>query len=817
MLRSVLVLVLATSIAHAQPDPSSGDPAPEEPVAPPAPQPEPACKGTVDGHAVDASTHAPVAGAMVRTGDELLGVTDDAGRFVLTGRCAGELELVVERDDYKPATRRVTVRDRASVEVELVSRGEVIEIRDRAPPPTEMRSATTVSGAALERSRGKGFTAAIADVPGVAELRSATGVAKPIIRGQFGRRLLLLVDDVRHRAQEWGLEHAPEIDPFIAGAIRVVRGAGGVRYGSDAIGGVVLVDPPDLRREPGTGGEAHLIGAANGRGGTFAGRLQSVLPQLPGISTQLEGSVKRLAAPSAPGYALDNAGVFEWSAGAVVGYRSRRGEYKLSYRHYDADLGVCACLRVHNIADFLAQAQAERPIGADEFRSEFEIDRPRQAVEHDLALARGRWELEKTGSLTATLSFQHDRRREFDVVRMGDTAGAQFNFRLYTVEADAVFEHVPIHLSEHWHLRGAAGVVGNLQVHRYKGLNLIPSYRGAAGGVYATERLVGHDTDFEVGARYDFLDRTASLERIDFLRLVRSEQIALDACSDPAADQVACGSRYHTFTASAGAMRRFAATWSVKGELSLASRAPNPDEQYLNGTAPTFPVLGLGKPDIRPETTYGTSVTLAHAGKRVAAEASAFANYIDDYIYFAPAIGPDGKPIFDTLVRGAFPRFITRGVDAMFYGADGGINVAVVPGAEAPVLELGAQASLVRARNRTDDGYLVFIPADRVRGQVTYRAGKTSATVSGAYVARQRRFDAIADFVPPPPAYFLLGAEVTTETKMAGQTVRFALEGRNLTNARYRDYTSLMRYFADEPGWQAWLRMSVFFDTKKGT
>jgi len=683
-----------------------------------------------------------------------------------------------------------------------------------------MRSTATISGDALARTRGRGFTEAIASVPGVAELRAATGVAKPIIRGQFGRRLLMLVDEVRHRAQEWGLEHAPEIDPSIADRIRVVRGAGSVRYGADAIGGVVLVDPPDLRSEPGYNGEAHLVGVSNGRGGAFSGRLQGVLSELPRWSAQLEGSVKRLAAAETPRYALANTGLFEWNAGATLGYRRRGNEVKIAYRHYDADLGVCACLRIHSVDAFLAQAKAELPIGADEFRSHFAIGRPSQAVSHDLALARGSFVRDHLGRFTLTYAFQHDLRREYDVVRNADTAGAQFNFRLFSHDLGGVFEHDPIHLSEHWHLRGAAGIGGLAQVHAYGGLHLVPDYSALGAGAFATERLVGHEVEVEIGARYDLLARTASLERLDFQRLVRSGQLAADACGAPGETRpFRCASRYRTFTASTGAMWRFAPAWSLKGDVSTASRAPNPDEQYLDGAAPTFPVLGLGKPDIGPETTYSSSVTLALAGERLNGEVSAFANLIDDYIYFAPAIGDDGKPIYDVLIRGTFPRFTTRPIDAVFYGVDGGVSA--LPLRE---LELSAQASLVRASNRRDGSYLVFVPADRYRGSITYRPGRAFslsnpyATISGEYVARQRRYDVLADFVGPPPAYFLLGAELGTETRVAGQSLRFALQGSNLTNTRYRDYTSLMRYFADEPGWQAQLRISLFFDsTRKGS
>jgi iron complex outermembrane receptor protein len=795
---AALVVVAAGSAAHAQPsvDPST-------------------CRGTIDGHAVDAATHEPVVAATVRIGAELVATTDDTGRFVLTDRCDGRVTLVVERDDYMPSEGVVdVVGGQASIEIAMSPAGELIEVRGKAPPPEEVRSTAVVSGVELERTRGKSFTAAIAAVPGVTELRTATGVAKPIVRGQFGRRLLLLVDGVRHRAQEWGLDHAPEIDPFVANAIRVVRGAGGVRYGSDAIGGIILVDPPEPRLTPGAGGEAHLIGATNGRGGTFAARVQAVLERLPALSMQFEGSVKRLAAPEAPGYALDNAGALEWSAGATFDYRIRRSELRVSYRHYDAKLGVCSCLRIHSVDDFLAQAGSEEPIGADDFAADFAIGRPHQSVGHDLALARWRWERDGLGSLTTTYSFQFDLRREYDVVRSANAA-AQFNFRLATHELEAVIAHDPIHLSDHWHLRGSAGVTAMAQVHHYAGLQLVPDHESYGAGVFATERLVGHDTDLEAGVRYDVLSRTAAIERIDFLRLVRSGQIAMDACGTEIAP-ARCHSRFHTFVASLGAMRRLADALSVKAEVAIAQRAPNPDEQYLNGTSPTFPVLALGKPDLSPETTYGASITWAYGTATTQAEASFYANVIRDYIYFAPAIGEDGMPIFDTLIRGTFPRFTTRPIDAVFYGVDGGIAVQPLPS-----LELGGQLALVRAKNIDDDSYLAFVPADHFRGSITYHLPEAgpfraaSASVTGSYVARQHRFDLLADFVPPPAAYVVVGAELGAETRIADQTVRFALQGANLLDARYRDYTSLMRYFADEPGWQVWLRASLFFDTRK--
>ena len=836
----VAIIIALPRIAAAQPPPDAGAPpadappadappadappadappadAPADPPAPaspsppaPAPAGNGACSSTVDGHVVENTSHEPVGGATVKVDDQPVTETDEQGRFTLQGLCPGDVTITIERIDCMPNVRTIKLGKSASLEVEMTLGGtnEVIEVREKAPPPTDMRSTTVLSGEALERKRGQGLTESLAEVPGVAQLKSASGMAKPIIRGQYGRRLLILVGGVRHRAQEWGLDHAPEIDPFVAGALTVVRGAAGVRYGPDAIGGAVLVDPPPLLTKPGFAGEAHLIGTSNGVGGAFASRLQLATAAVRGLAGQIEGSFKRLASPSTPDYPLDNTGVGEWNVGATLGYVRGSHDVRLSYTHYQAELGVCSCLHVESAEEFFKNIERDRPLGSELYESDAEIERPKQAVEHDLVTAHDEYTIEHHGTLSTTLAFQHDHRREYDVVRESVT-GPQYAFRLFTPELEVAYDHNPIHLTDHLHLRGTAGIAAMAQVHRYAGLQLVPDHRSLGAGVYAMERLIAHDYELEAGVRYDVLARTASLERIDYQRLVREGQLASDACdlSDP--DKPSCDSRFHTVSASVGGLVRPSDALSLKLDLSTASRPPNTDEQYLNGTAPTFPVLGLGKPDLGAETTYSASLTGTYRDDHVAAEASVYANYIDNYIYFAPAIDAMGNPIFDVTIRGAFPRFVTRPVDALFYGADGGVAVAPTKW-----LELGGQLSMVRARNRTDDSYLVFVPPDRVRGSVTVKRWNSFASVTGTFVRQQDRYDLAADFAEPPDAYFLLGAELGTEMKWNDQILKLALQGSNLANERYRDYTSLLRYFADQPGWQLMLRASVHFSSE---
>jgi iron complex outermembrane recepter protein len=785
--------------------------------AEPLPEAAPPCTSVLDVHVVDAVSHEPIGGATVVVSGQHAGETDARGKLLVRDACPGELLVEAERVDYALGQLLVTLGARATLELELVSSAEVILIQERAPRPTELGAATVIAGEALARTRGKPFTEALAEVPGVAPLGSSTGLAKPIIRGQYGRRLLVLVDGVRHRAQEWGLDHAPEIDPFVADRLTVVRGAAGVRFGPDAIGGAVLVDPPELRAAPGHDAEVHLVGNTNPRGGTLAGRVRVAPDGVPGLAWLAEATLRRHAAQVSPGYPLDNTASADGSAGATIGYR--RGDYEslVSYRRYQARLGVCSCLRMDSAEEFFAQLGRGAPPGAELYRADFAIDRAYQEVAHDLALARMRWTWGGVGTVRGTYAFQHDVRDEYDVVRMAVT-GPQFHFRLFTHDLELALDHRPIHIGDHLHLRGSVGAVGLVQTQRYSGLPLVPAYQAAGAGVYAIERAIGHHYELEAGVRYDVLGRRAALDRRDFLRLVRSGQLADDACGGAAgSDPVRCGSTFHMLSASLGGLVRITPEWAVKLDVSTATRPPSPDEQYLNGSAPTFPVIGLGKPDLGAETTYGASLSTTVEHARLAGELSAYANRIADYIYFAPALDPTGEPIFDVTVRGAFPRFVTRPVDAVFYGVDGGFAARPLD-----ALELSGQFSVVRARNTRDDAYLVFVPPDRVRGAATYRratfAGARDAYVSlsGSYVARQDRFDLAADLAPPPPAYFLLGAAAGLTLTAGPRRIDVAVVGANLLDARYRDYTSLLRYFADQPGTSVLIRLTVH-ETSSGS
>ena len=76
---------------------------------------------------------------------------------------------------------------------------------------------------------------------------------------------------------------------------------------------------------------------------------------------------------------------------------------------------------------------------------------------------------------------------------------------------------------------------------------------------------------------------------------------------------------------------------------------------------------------------------------------------------------------------------------------------------------------------------------------------------------RQQKRTHPGDFAPPPSGYALVGLRASTVLEHGDNETNLSLELSNLFNTRYREFTSLLRYYADEPGRDAVVRASVHF------
>lgn len=98
----------------------------------------------------------------------------------------------------------------------------------------------TVDRGQILRQGGASLAEALASTPGVTGSGFAAGASRPVIRGFDANRVRVLEDGVgSFDASDVGPDHGVPIDPLSTQRIEVVRGAATLRYGSQAIGGVV--------------------------------------------------------------------------------------------------------------------------------------------------------------------------------------------------------------------------------------------------------------------------------------------------------------------------------------------------------------------------------------------------------------------------------------------------------------------------------------------------------------------------------------------------------------------------------------------------
>ncbi len=772
------------------------------------------CGLIISGQVLDHETRQPLPGATVvllRADGSPTGAattTDAFGNYHLHDLCAGLYRVrflfvgYVEEVDEVKLNRPMVISPQLHFDAVQLQSAIV-----RATRPTESapQVSTALSANDQRSTRGQTLGEALTRISGVTAITTGPSIYKPMIHGLHSNRITLLNNGVRQEGQQWGQEHGPEIDPFVASELSVVKGAATVRYGSDAIGGVVLLKPAPLRDSAGIGGAVHLVGASNNRMGAASATLDGNSRRWPALRGRVQGTVRRAGTTRTPDYYLSNSGFAEADYSAAVGWQQDRWGVEAFGSRFHTKLGILTASHVGNLTDLRRAFEAPRPLVTGGFS--YVVGRPYQLITHDLLKLSAHWQPIGRGRIELTVAHQTDLRDEYDRFPPRNDALAarnlpELSYQNRTTTADLTWDHPA------WAggaFTGTIGLSGTRQGNTFSGRYFIPYYTNQVGGVFAIERWVRGRWLLEAGARLDY--RALLVKR------------ALGTAADYRVqrDQF----RYLTPALSAGAVLDAGPHLTTRLSATLSQRAPAPNERFSQGVhngqyeEGHDLTLAPGEAPLRPETARTASLTATwHHNPRLNGELTAYVTQISGYIYSTPILPPV------LTIRGPFPSYRFLQTDARLAGFDATARYTLPPH-----WEVLAKAAIVRARDTRAHDFLIFQPADRAElavrrafGPAQPAAGHhlagTYAQVSGQAVARQTRVSAnydSLDYQQPPAGYWLLGAEIGTTVTAFHQPLDLSVAGTNLLNRRYRDYLNRFRYFADEQGRNLTVRLSARF------
>ncbi|WMJ09872.1 TonB-dependent receptor [Nitrosomonas sp. sh817] len=175
---------------------------------------------------------------------------------------------------------------------------------DEPPKP----NSSTLKGRSLRLQQGDTLGQTLHQELGVSNASFGPGVGIPVIRGLTGSRVRILQNGVgSHDATSLSPDHAVAIDSLLADAIQIFRGPEVIRYGGNAIGGVVDVSDnriPDRKVKQPVSGSAESRYDTNGHGTHSAFRLNTGKDR---FAFNLGGFFRQRDDVRIPGKAIDEA------------------------------------------------------------------------------------------------------------------------------------------------------------------------------------------------------------------------------------------------------------------------------------------------------------------------------------------------------------------------------------------------------------------------------------------------------------------------------------------------------------------------------
>ncbi len=719
-------------------------------------------------------------------------ITNAEGQYVLQGLAAGAYEVIFSYVGFQTVSKRVQIRDEdvvlnVSMRAEILEADEVLVEEDRSDALTrDSRSVAVLDAAEMDDLRGQTLGETLESLPGVSTMQTGPSISKPVVRGLHSQRVLVLNAGVSQEGQQWGGEHAPEIDPFSPVKVQVIKGVSGVEYGVGAIGGVIKLDPLELPYIPGEGvsGQVLLNGFSNNMQGAGSVYLESALNAIPGVGWRVQGSYRKAGDAHTPDYVIRNSAFQEFNGSVSVGLQRDRINLVTMYSRFSTELGIYSGAHIGNLNDLLRAIELEQPAFIGEFG--YDIAPPKQTIAHNLVSVHGDYRLEAGSWIEAQYGLQLNHRQEFDAHGTGSDSlsnKAAFDLSLLSNTLELKYHHKPM-----GHLVGVVGINGMLQVNQNDATGfLIPNFRSYSGGVFARESWVQENITLEAGARFDY-------------RWVR----AWPREFGNRGEFVKRISDYASFSGVVGGIWQFAPTWSIGVNLGSGWRPPGVNELYNFGVHHGTAQFESGNPDLGNERSVGLDATLRHNTERTRVEISGYRNRFYGFIF----LFPDAEP--RVTIRGTFPSFTYSQADAVLQGIDAAVEHDFVSW-----LTLSGQVSLVRADNMDTDEPLINMPSDKasVEAQFNLPSGEkihdSHFKLEGVFVSKQTRVPKEADYAEPPDGYMLFNAGVSSTFAVPQTHVRFNMELHNVFNTAYRDYLSRFRYFIDDPGRSLILRIQV--------
>jgi iron complex outermembrane receptor protein len=603
--------------------------------------------------------------------------------------------------------------------------------------------AGSASRDALLRSGSPNLADALGWVPGVIGSGVAPGASRPVIRGFDANRVRTLEDGVSSfDVSDVGVDHGVPLDPLTAERVEVVRGPATLRYGSQAIGGVVnaITNRVPYRRGAGAAaGEATAGYSDVSDGWNAAGQLNI------------------------------DAGPFGLHGDAFV---RRNGDY-------DTPLGVLGNSWVENEGGSLGGTWFPRPdsdadrvgLGVVRYGSRYGLPGEDAFIDMDQTrlLLRSAFGFDGSARQLSVDGGWGD--YEHGEVEDGGEIGSTFTDRAWELRAELLFEG--------WRALSESALGAQLQQRDFSALGegadyLAPTRTRSQALFGFTEAALGQRVRLQLGARVE----------------------ATEVSGTPI-DGVATQRDFTPVSGSAGLVFEGSESWRLGLTLSSAARAPAQTELYARGPHEGPGTFEIGDPSLEEERANSLELSLRWRKGRVHADGSVWVAAFDGFINGAfTGRTCDEEGTCESGDALELRELAWEQRSARFTGAEAhaDVDLAQVGGG---LLQLNLLGDLVRAEFTRDGSSVPRIPPWRLGVGFTWEAERFDATLRYRYSGRQDRY---GEGDTPTPGFANVDAQFAWRPLLSDPGFEVVFAASNLTDSLQRNAVALNKDEVPMPG-----------------
>ena len=753
------------------------------------------CDLTITGQVYDEASEAPLSYVTIFIQETQEGaITDEEGNFLFEHVCPGAYHFIFSHIGCEGKKFHFDILQDTMLKVGLSHSSTILGtvIIDGKKSNFDEQANTSVNRRNIEDNTNQNLSGLLENETGVHLIKNGNGISKPVVHGLFGNRLGILNNGILQSGQQWGNDHSPEIDPFSADKITVLKGAAAIEYGGGNLGAIILSEPKRIDREPHLHGQVNYNFETNGLGHTLNTRLEKYSPL---FAWRINGTLKKYGDKRTANYYLNNSGLEEANF-SFQGEKSWDEDVflELYASTFNTRLAILRGSHIGNLTDLEQAFSNEVPFFTEENFS-YKIEAPKQEVTHHLLKGKLKYLLNETQVFEIVLAGQLNDRKEFDVRRNERTDIPSLSLSQITFNAALKYTN---HFGDDWKFKlGSQNIVTDNTNNPDTGiLPLIPDYVSLKSGLFSTLSKTLNNTFFNLGLRYDFEDQTAlTISRSLPREIIRFEN------------------KFHNISGLFAVKSNITKTQSLSWNIGYAMRNPAINELYSNGLHQG--VSGVEEGTLSLKTEKAIKNTLEYKwfpDSDFTFNALLYYQRFKDYIFLNP------QDEIRLTIRGAFPVFKYEQTDANIYGLDLSSQFTF-----SKTLYGLFKFSYIKGRDSKNELPLIFIPPNNFFASLIYRFQKSFNISNNLQIEESeieltnrlifRKNDVLLDqdFVPAPNGYYLLGLKFSTNVIFPSYKIRCFVKADNLLNARYRDYMNRQRYFADDLGISVTIGMNVKF------